>query len=122
VRSASLRPRSRAADALAPDAVVGPGEDHRRPQHDRQFERLADLHWVIAVGAAGLFAHYCMTRAFRIADATLVVPIDFLRLPLIAVVGMIFYGEPLEFSIMLGAAVIFAGTYYSIRRESIGRA
>jgi drug/metabolite transporter (DMT)-like permease len=80
--------------------------------------RLADLHWVVAVGAAGLFAHYCMTRAFRLADATLVVPIDFLRLPLIAVVGMIFYGEPLEFSIMLGAAVIFAGTYYSIRRES----
>lgn len=79
---------------------------------------LAELPWVIAVGATGLSAHYCLTRAFRIADATLVVPIDFLRLPLIAVVGMLFYGEPLEFSILLGAAVIFAGTYYSIRRES----
>jgi drug/metabolite transporter (DMT)-like permease len=84
--------------------------------------RLADLHWVLAVGAAGLFAHYCMTRAFRIADATLVVPIDFLRLPLIAVVGFVFYGEPLEAPTLIGAAVIFAGTYYSIRRESIGRA
>jgi drug/metabolite transporter (DMT)-like permease len=79
---------------------------------------LADLPWIIAVGAAGLSAHYCVTRAVRIADAMLVIPIDFLRLPLIAVVGMLFYGEPLEFSIMLGAAVIFAGTYYSIRRES----
>ncbi len=84
--------------------------------------RLADLHWVLAVGAAGLFAHYCMTRAFRIADATLVVPIDFLRLPLIAVVGIIFYGEPLEAPTLIGAAVIFSGTYYSIRRESIGHA
>jgi drug/metabolite transporter (DMT)-like permease len=82
--------------------------------------RLADLHWVLAVGAAGLFSHYCMTRAFRLADASLVVPIDFLRLPLIAVVGVIFYAEPIQLSVMLGAAVIFAGTYYSIRRESRG--
>jgi drug/metabolite transporter (DMT)-like permease len=83
---------------------------------------LTDLPWVLAVGGAGLSAHYCMTRAVRIADAMVVVPVDFLRLPLIAVVGMLFYGEPLELSIMLGAAVIFAGTYYSIRRESIGLA
>jgi drug/metabolite transporter (DMT)-like permease len=82
---------------------------------------IADLPWIVAIGAAGLSSHYCLTRALRIADAMLVVPIDFLRLPLIAVVGMVFYGEPLELSVMLGAAVIFAGTYYSIRRESIGR-
>jgi drug/metabolite transporter (DMT)-like permease len=79
---------------------------------------IADAPWILATGACGLTAHYCMTRAFRIADATLVVPIDFLRLPLIAVVGMALYGEPLEPSIFAGAAVIFAGTYYSIRRES----
>ena len=78
----------------------------------------AELPWIIAVGALGLTAHFCMTRAFRVADAMLVVPIDFLRLPLIAVVGMLFYDEPLDYSILLGAAVIFAGTYYSIRRES----
>jgi drug/metabolite transporter (DMT)-like permease len=82
---------------------------------------LRDLPWILLVGSAGLSAHYCLTRAVRIADATLVVPIDFLRLPLIAVVGMLFYGEPLELTIMLGAAVIFAGTFYSIRRESMGR-
>jgi drug/metabolite transporter (DMT)-like permease len=80
--------------------------------------QLNDLPWIILVGSAGLTAHFCLTRAFRVADATLVAPIDFLRLPLIAVVGMLFYGEPMQLSIMLGAAVIFAGTYYSIRRES----
>jgi drug/metabolite transporter (DMT)-like permease len=82
---------------------------------------MRDLPWVIALGVVGLSAHYCMTRAFRIADAMVVVPIDFLRLPLIAVVGAVFYSEALELSIMLGAAVIFAGTFYSIRRESMGR-
>ncbi len=79
---------------------------------------LADAPWIAATGACGLIAHFCMTRAFRIADATLVAPIDFLRLPLIAVVGMLLYGEPLELATFAGAAVIFAGTYYSIRRES----
>ena len=82
---------------------------------------MRDLPWVIALGAVGLTAHYCMTRAFRIADAMVVVPIDFLRLPLIAVVGALFYSEPLDLTIMTGAAVIFAGTFYSIRRESMGR-
>lgn len=79
---------------------------------------IAELPWIIAVGATGLSAHMCLTRAFRIADATLVVPFDFMRLPLIAVVGMLFYGEPPELAVFLGAGVIFAGTYYSIRRES----
>jgi len=79
---------------------------------------LADVPWIIATGACGLTAHYCMTRAFRIADATLVVPIDFLRLPLIAIVGAFLYGEPVEAATFIGAAMIFAGTYYSIRRES----
>ena len=80
-----------------------------------------DLPWVLALGVVGLSAHYCMTRAFRIAEAMVVVPIDFLRLPLIAVVGAVFYSEPLELAIFVGAAVIFAGTFYSIRRESMGR-
>jgi len=79
---------------------------------------VADLPWVIGVGVAGYSAHYCMTRAFRLADATLVVPLDFLRLPLIAVVGALFYREPIELATMLGAVVMFAGTYYSVSRES----
>ena len=47
-----------------------------------------------------------------------VAPIDFLRLPLIAVVGLLFYGEPLDFTILLGAAVMFTGTWFCIARES----
>jgi drug/metabolite transporter (DMT)-like permease len=78
---------------------------------------VADLPWVVGVGVAGYSAHYCMTRAFRLADATLVVPLDFLRLPLIAVVGAVFYREPIELATMLGAVVMFSGTYYSVNRE-----
>ena len=77
-----------------------------------------DAPWIGATGICGLTAHYCMTRAFRLADATLVVPIDFLRLPLIAIVGALVYGEPVEVTTFIGAAVIFIGTYYSLRREA----
>ena len=78
----------------------------------------ADLPWIAGVGVAGYTAHYCMTRAFRLADATLVVPIDFLRLPLIAAVGAVFYNEPVQLVTMLGATVMFVGIYFSVSRES----
>src|SRR5262249_61078108 len=67
-----------------------------------------DLPWVLALGVVGLSAHYCMTRAFRIADSMVVVPIDFLRLPLVAVVGAVFDKEPLELGVLIGAGHIFA--------------
>jgi len=72
----------------------------------------ADLPWILVIGAG-----YSMTRAMKLGDATLVVPVDFLRLPLIAVVGALFYGEPLEAAVFAGAVVIFAGSYYSLMRE-----
>jgi len=78
----------------------------------------ADLPWMAVMGIGSYAAHYCMSRAFRLADATVVVPIDFTRLPLIAVVGALFYGEAFDPMILVGAAVIFAGTYASLRREA----
>ena len=78
---------------------------------------LADLPWIFAIGAGSFAAHYSMTRAMKLADATLVVPIDFIRLPLIAVVGALLYAEPFDPLVILGAAVIFIGTYYSLSRE-----
>jgi len=78
---------------------------------------LADLPWIIAIGAGSFAAHYSMTRAMKLADATVVVPVDFIRLPLIAGVGAFFYAEPFDPMVIVGAAVIFAGTYYSLSRE-----
>jgi drug/metabolite transporter (DMT)-like permease len=79
---------------------------------------VSSLPWIVLVGVGSYTAHYCMTRAFKLADASVVVPIDFTRLPLIAVVGAMFYGEPFDPWIIVGALVIFAGTYYSLRRET----
>jgi drug/metabolite transporter (DMT)-like permease len=79
--------------------------------------RLADLHWMLLLGVGSYSAHYCMMRAMKIADATVVVPVDFARLPLIAVVGALLYAEPFDPLVLAGAALIFGGTYYSLSRE-----
>ncbi|WP_342071104.1 DMT family transporter [Yoonia algicola] len=77
---------------------------------------LAALPWVVLIGCAGLLAHFCLTKALSIAPASIVMPIDFVRLPTIAVVGMLLYGEPLEVWVFVGAAFIFAANYLNITR------
>lgn len=74
----------------------------------------------VALGFFGLSAHYCLARAFAVGDASLVVPIDFLRLPLIALVGWLLYRETLDAPVFLGSALILAGILWNLRAE--GRA
>ena len=62
----------------------------------------------LAVGIAGMTSHCCLSNAFRAGDATLVVPLDFLRIPLIAVVGWAFYGEKLDIFVLAGAMIIIS--------------
>lgn len=71
----------------------------------------------IGVGIAGLTSHYCLSNAFRAGDATLVVPLDFMRIPLIAVVGWAFYGERLDIFVLFGALIIIAGVLWNLRSE-----
>jgi drug/metabolite transporter (DMT)-like permease len=84
---------------------------------------VARLDWgqapaVIGIGLSGLASHYCLTRAFRVGDAGVVVPLDFMRIPLIAVIGWWLYGEPLDGFIFLGAALILAGILWNLRSEA----
>jgi drug/metabolite transporter (DMT)-like permease len=78
----------------------------------------SDMPWILIIGCGNFAAHYCLTRAMKLADASVVVPIDFFRLPLIALIGAWAYGEPLDPMIMVGAAIIFVGTYLSLLQES----
>tara|TARA_Y100001970_G_scaffold267935_1_gene358601 strand:+ start:63860 stop:64654 length:795 start_codon:yes stop_codon:yes gene_type:complete len=71
--------------------------------------------WVILVGASALSGHYCMTRAFQLADASRVVPIDFLRLPIIAIIGYLAYSEIIEIWVIIGALLIIGGNYLNVR-------
>ena len=84
---------------------------------------LTRLDWSLALpafalGAVGLTSHYCLTNAFRAGDASVVVPLDFLRIPLIAMVGWLFYGEGLDAFVFAGAALIIGGVLWNLRAES----
>ncbi|CUJ93485.1 carboxylate/amino acid/amine transporter [Ruegeria denitrificans] len=74
--------------------------------------------FLVLIGLAGLLAHYCITNALAIAPAIIVVPFDFVRLPAIAVVGMILYQEPLDHWTLLGAVVIFSGIFLNMHAEN----
>ncbi|WP_375256911.1 DMT family transporter [Citreimonas sp.] len=74
--------------------------------------------WVVLIACAGLVAHFCLTTALRFAPATVVMPLDFARLPVIAIVGMAVYGEVLDPFVGLGALVIFGANYANIVVES----
>ena len=76
---------------------------------------------MIGLGIAGLTSHYCLSNAFRAGEATLVVPLDFLRIPLIALVGWSLYGEPLDIYVFAGAGLIISGILWNLRAETVRR-
>ena len=70
--------------------------------------------WVVAIGCAGLLAHFCLTTALSLAPANIVMPIDFARLPTIAIVGMVLYNEAIDVWVFVGACIIFGANYMNI--------
>ena len=78
----------------------------------------SSLPWVVLIAFAGLVAHFCLTTALSLAPATVVMPIDFARLPVIALVGILVYAEALDPLVLLGALVIFGANYGNIWFET----
>jgi drug/metabolite transporter (DMT)-like permease len=75
--------------------------------------------WLVVVGFCGTFSHFCMARAMLYADATVVVPMDFLRVPLSATIGWLLYAEQLDMFTLLGAALILAGNMLNLRSPTL---
>ncbi len=65
--------------------------------------------WLSFVGITALTAHYCITRAMHYSEVSTVVTLDFLRLPLIAILGVMLYSEDFNSSIMIGASLMLLG-------------
>jgi drug/metabolite transporter (DMT)-like permease len=73
---------------------------------------------LIGLAVAGLSIHYCLANAFRYGDAMIVIPTDFLRVPLVAVIGWMFYGEHLDAFVFIGAMLIIVGVLWNVRAET----
>jgi drug/metabolite transporter (DMT)-like permease len=66
----------------------------------------------------GLLSHLCLTNAYRSGDAIMVVPLDFLRIPLIALVGWWLYREALDPFVFIGSLCIIGGIVWNLRTEA----
>jgi drug/metabolite transporter (DMT)-like permease len=78
----------------------------------------SDWPWLIALGVCSFIAQWGLSRAFVLAEASLVSPILFLRLPIVAAIGYAFFGQVSDLWTWVGAAVIFGSSYYAARREA----
>jgi drug/metabolite transporter (DMT)-like permease len=85
-----------------------------------QWPSLSTWGWVVVVAFCGTYSHYCFARAMQHADATVVVPMDFLRVPLTALVGWLVYSERLDLFTALGVGLILAGNVLNLLRVPAG--
>jgi drug/metabolite transporter (DMT)-like permease len=74
--------------------------------------------WVGVIAVCGTFSHYCLASAMHSADATIVVPMDFLRVPLTAAAGWLLYSERLDGFTVLGAALILFGNLLNLKASA----
>ncbi|MBB2972059.1 DMT family transporter [Mesorhizobium sp. RMAD-H1] len=77
--------------------------------------------WLFVIAFGGTFSHYCMARAMLHADATVVVPMDFLRVPLTALAGWLIYSERVDTITVLGATLILAGNMLNLKSAGTAR-
>lgn len=66
-------------------------------------------------GVMGAVAMTCVTRAFALAEASLIVPIDFLRLPIVAGLAFMAFGQTVPLTTWIGGAIIFGSTLMTAR-------
>ena len=73
---------------------------------------------VFGVGLAATLAHFCLARAFSLADASFVAPFDFIRLVLITVAGYVLFDEVASVWTWIGAIIVFGSAIYLTRAEA----
>ena len=74
--------------------------------------------WIGVIALCGTYSHYCMTQALRHADAMMIVPMDFLRVPLTAVAGWLVYDERIDVFTVVGAGLILVANLLNLRRST----
>ena len=74
--------------------------------------------WILLVSFTGMSSHFCMARALSYAEATVVMPMDFLRLPLSALIGFLLYSEVIVTYTAIGAVLILTGNLFNIQRRA----
>ena len=78
--------------------------------------------WLFVVGLSSMTSHFCMARAMQKTDISVVVTLDFLRLPLITLIGVFVYAEVFQPIMVMGSLMVLGANLISVYRpkEAIG--
>ena len=79
----------------------------------------SDFFWLLLVGLSGIAAHFSMAKALKKEDISSLIPLDYLRLPIIILAGITFYNESFDVSIIIGGTLIFLGNYINQKKGNI---
>jgi len=82
-----------------------------------QTPTVVQLMWLVAIGALGSVAQLCLSQAFREADATLVLPLDFTKVIWASLIGYFAFGQVPGIWIWIGALVVFGAVTYNAWSE-----
>lgn len=78
---------------------------------------------LIAIGCVAAVGQLSMNRAFALAEASAVLPYDFVRFGLVTIAGIALFGERLDAMTILGGVIIFGATVYlAVRERQVARA
>lgn len=73
--------------------------------------------WILLIAFTGMSSHFCMAWALSYADATVISPMDFLRVPLSALIGWLLYKEQIDAFTAGGALLILMGNMLNLQRR-----
>jgi drug/metabolite transporter (DMT)-like permease len=74
--------------------------------------------WILLIAFTGMSSHFCMARALAYAEATVISPMDFLRVPLSALIGWLLYQEQIDAFTAGGALLILMGNLLNLQRKA----
>jgi drug/metabolite transporter (DMT)-like permease len=75
------------------------------------------------IGSAAAIGQLSLSKAFALAEASAILPYDFVRFGLIAAAGILLFGERIDALTIVGGAIILATTIYlAVREAQVARA
>ncbi len=82
---------------------------------------LIEFFWLALIGIFGTIGHLSMNQAIKLAPTNVVMPIDFIRLIWVAILGYFIFGEQPDAFVWIGGAMIFASALWVAHSENFLR-
>ena len=84
---------------------------------DMQFNIIQEMPLILLLTVTSLLAHYSLSSALKKSDATIILPIDYIRLPIIVIVGWYYYNEIITNNVIIGSILIIFGAVIFLRKD-----